>query len=88
MTHSARPSRAGLLHSPWWVWAPLIGSVITLVPALPVSFALSALALIAVLLTDRSAAHRRLALRLVVIWIILQIVVTSAGVLLWNSFQG
>lgn len=81
------PARSRRLRSPWWGWGPLAGSVVALIPALPISLLLSLVALLAVLLTDDSAPHRRLTLRLVVGWIALQAIVMLVGGALWSSFH-
>lgn len=69
------------------VWIVLALSVVTLIPALPISLGLSLVALVLVLQTRRDVPHRRRGLLAVLIWIGIQVVVTAAGIMSWLSFQ-
>lgn len=88
MTQPAVHFKNHHVQSPLWVWLPLAGSVLLLVPALPISLGLSILALVAALATNKETPHRKLAVRLVLGWIALQGIVMAAGAALWTSFQG
>jgi hypothetical protein len=69
------------------VWIVLALSVVTLIPALPISLGLSLVALVLVLQTRRNVPHRRWGLLAVLIWIGIQLVVTAVGIASWLSFQ-
>ena len=69
------------------VWIVLALSVVTLIPALPISLGLSLVALVLVLQTRRDVPHRRRGLLVVLIWTGIQLVVTAAGIMSWLSFQ-
>ena len=69
------------------VWIVLALSVVTLIPALPMSLGLSLVALVLVLQTRRDVPHRRRGLLAVLIWIGIQLVVTAVGIASWLSFQ-
>lgn len=69
------------------VWIVLALSVVTLIPALPISLGLSLVALVLVLQTRRDVPHRRRGLLAVLIWIGIQLVVTAVGIASWLSFQ-
>ena len=69
------------------VWIVLALSVVTLIPALPISLGLSLVALVLVLQTRRDVPHRRRGLLAVLIWIGIQLVVTAAGIASWLPFQ-
>ena len=69
------------------VWIVLALSVVTLIPALPISLGLSLVALVLVLQTRRDVPHRRRGLLVVLIWLGIQVVVTAAGIASWLSFQ-
>lgn len=82
---TTQPGRG--LSAASWVWTPLIASIVALVPALPISLALSLAALALALLTRADAPHRRWAIRAVLIWIGIQFIVILIGSLSWQSFQ-
>ena len=69
------------------VWIVLALSVVTLIPALPISLGLSLVALVLVLQTRRDVPHRRRGLLAVLLWLGIQVVVTAAGIMSWLSFQ-
>ena len=69
------------------VWIVLALSVVTLIPALPISLGLSLVALVLVLQTRRNVPHRRWGLLAGLIWIGIQLVVTAVGIASWLSFQ-
>ena len=69
------------------VWILLALSVVTLIPALPISLGLSLVALVLVLQTRRNVPHRRRWLLVVLIWIGIQVFVIVAGIASWLSFQ-
>ena len=75
------------LSSLTWVWILFAVSVVTLIPALPISLGLSLVALVLVLQTRRNVPHRRWGLVVVLIWIGSHSVVTAAGIGAWLSFQ-
>lgn len=74
------------LRSPAWIATPLALSVVALVPAFPVSLGLTAVALLAVLLTRPRLPHRRKYLWAVLGWLLIQAACAVVGTLVWSSW--
>ncbi len=71
--------------SGYWVIVPLIASVVSLVPVLPLSLILTVVAFAAALLMQPSAKNRRTLLYAVLIWAAIQAAVIGLGALAWQS---